>query len=341
MDYNNSSNVTWETEDFNQDQATPLAAVFLYIHTAVVLSGFIINTSHAYFLAQVNFVVGQHFRAYLFAIAVDDAIAFLLRVLSNNEPVQMWYQQEKLLCAFSAVLHQILMFAHMTLFVVISCDRANVFIKPVTYSSTFLIKHWKIAIILGHIVPAVIFIGYGAIVYNRGFYPARMGPCKLDSPTAPYLTIPPFFAGLVLLLIITGNCIYILIKQKRIYAQMSGQALEIAQQRAAEVNKSISLVLLLKYSSWLPLLIWVVVRSKARQCLVCEWALSEVSAVFNVMFPFVYGLRTTEYRTYLTEKFKCCWTCNKVQDRKGNQPVSSTAKSIATVCEAVSTANCP
>ena len=41
------------------------------------------------------------------------------------------------------------------------------------------------------------------------------------------------------------------------------------------------------------------------------------------------------------EKFKCCWTCNKVQDRKGNQPVSSTAKSIATVCEAVSTTNCP
>jgi len=304
MEYNTSINASDSQEETTPYLIGPPA--MFKVHLVIVLVGFMINALHVTILTRITFSVGRHFKLYLLAIGVDDMMAFLFRSLLTNSRSQHFLREQKLACAISCVLNQTLLFGHGLLLMAISCDRVNAFSDPTSYGSSLMVRHCTPIIVMAHVLPVLVCSTYGALVYPRAFSVKGIGGCRIETTIAPNLSLPFSVMGLLVLLSITGNCTYILIRQKRIYTQMSERALGMMQRRAAEVNKTIGLVLILKYTSWLPMLIWVAIRKKSRDCLACNWILIEIGTIINLLFPLAYGLRAKEYKQYVKDKILKC-----------------------------------
>jgi len=305
-------------------------SIMVIVHAVLVFCGFIINIIHVCILSKITLRAGCHYKAYLLAIAFNDTGAFFLRALSTNHHAQRLFHDQKMVCATSCIIHQMFMMGHGTLFLMISCDRLNAFRSPHNYSFTFLVKHYIVVIIIVHVISIVVCVTYGVGFYEQAFSVKGVGVCKIDNVSSPYLAIPFTAIGVLIIFIITGNCIYILIRQRGFAVQINGQALETVQHRAAEVNKTISLVLLLKYMSWVPFLGSHIIRASNKDSEVSDWILLELSVLFNMMLPYGYGLRTTEYRRYLHAQLHQLFSyCVRVSDN--NRPVDAGGISVGTV----------
>jgi len=276
------------------------------VHLVLVIAGFMVNALHVTVLTRVTFSIGRHFKLYLLAIGVDDMMAFLFRSLLTNSLAQHLLREQKLACAISWVLHFTLLFGNGLLLMVISFDRVNAISDSSSYGSSVMVRHCVLIIVTAHMLPLTVCSLYGGSVYPRAFSVKGFGGCRIETTDAPNLLLPFSVMGLLLLLVITGNCTYILMRQRRIYTQMSGRTLGMMHRRIAKVNKTIGLVLILKYTSWLPILIWVAIRKKTRDCLPCNWIVIEICTFIYLLCPLVYGLRAKEYKQYVKDKILKC-----------------------------------
>jgi len=257
--------------------------------------GFIVNAGHILIISRMTFKKrdgGKHYQTFLLAVAIPDMLIAGLRLSFQSYAAQDILRNYKIICAISALSHQIPVMTQFSVLLLGILDRLAALTRH-HYSSLFHVRHFK-GIVVGMFITFT--LGYAVssgLVYEKAFSLGGMGVCKSSSPELPMFE-PGLYPGLPMLLASIVLSFVIIHKTRRLQCSSNQQ-----RARAKRLTLVIVLLLGLKFMCWMPVAVTLIVRVIGK--LPLEEVMKILFCINVILDPFAYGLFMEKYRNVLVK----------------------------------------